>query len=299
MQGNTMRGYSTQANSQRRRWPHSRTGMLLGAGLLGVAMAGRPLIARSFEAAGNAVQERVIAGSPLLDQALVRADEALDLRLSAAQQQQIKPLLAAAARQGMALHEDAALAPAAKKARLKALLEATRTQLVPLLTAEQRAKLDAAQRHLTGLQLDLSAQQRAALRPIALHAFEQARAVQQDNTLTPRQKLPRFRRIALAARRDGVKILSPRQLRQLAGLGNSPVVVNVLTKELELTAAQRARVRDIAATATQRVQSGDASLSMAQFQQRCISILGQSRQQLRAVLTAPQNRKLDRLIGRA
>lgn len=287
-------------NTQGQR-PSGRKVMLLGAGLLGVALVGRPLIARSFEAAGNTVQEGVIARSPLLDDALTRADEALDLRLTAAQRRQLKPALAAAAREAMDLHRDAALTPAVKKARLKSLLEATRTQVTPLLTADQRAKLETAQRNLAELRLNLSAQQRAELRPIVLHAFAQARAVQQDNTLTRREKLPKFRRIALAARRDGMKVLNHRQLRQLAGLGNSPVVVNVLTKELDLTAAQRVQVQDIVAVTTQRMQqtSGDASLSTAQIQQRCVFILGQSRQQLRDVLTAPQNRKLDRLMNLA
>lgn len=288
-------GKSRHNSGRRGGW--SRRALMIGAVATGAIVAGRPMIARSLEQASHSVQEGAIARSPILDQVLYRVDEAFDLHLTAAQKAQLKPILAAAARQAMAVHQDAGLAPRAKRARFKTILGDTRKQVMPIATEAQRAKLEAAYKRVAQARLDLTPEQRAELKPIAVTVVQQVQAVRRDHALTAAEKIARVRGILTTARVRSVRVLNHHQLQQIAGLFDSPVVTNVLTKELNLDAAQQARVRVVVADATHEMQqiSGDGSLSAEQIQRRCYHVLGQAQSQVRTVLTADQKHRLDQL----
>lgn len=269
----------------------------VGFAAVGVVIVGTPLIARSVDAVKNGVQEQAIARSPLLDQVLYRADEALDLHLTAQQTATIKPILAAAARRAMAIHQDDSLSPAAKRARLQALLQATRAQLLPIADREQRAKIESAVQRFTAVKLNLTAEQRAELGPIAATAWRQAQAVHGDRSLTRAQKAARVREIAARVRRQGVRILDHHQLQRLAGLLDTPVITNLLTRELNLTSQQRAQVMTIVADTTAKLQdiSGDTALSGEDIQHQCYHALGGAQARINDVLTPEQRDQFDHL----
>ena len=65
------------------------------------------------------------------------------LGLTADQKAQIKPIMKNAAQQVRTVREDASLTPAQKKAKVKEIRQASRQQIMMLLTPEQKAKLAA------------------------------------------------------------------------------------------------------------------------------------------------------------
>lgn len=269
----------------------------VGFAAVGAVIVGRPMIARSVDAVRTGVQQQAIMRSPLLDQVLYRADEALDLHLTAQQQAAIKPILAATAQRALAIRQDTALAPATKRARLQALLQATCTRLKPLATADQRAKIETTVQCLTDLKLNLTPEQRAQLGPIAATAWRQAQAVHNDKSLTRSQKAARLRRIAATARRQGVQVLNHRQLQRIAGLFDTPVITNVLARELSLSAQQRTQVKEIVANTTAKMQdvSGDSTLSVEEVLQQCYHLLGGAQARINDVLTPEQRDQFDHL----
>lgn len=75
------------------------------------------------------------------------AKMATTLGLTDAQKSQLKPLLKAQHQQAKAIKADTSLTPEARKSQLKALRQTTRSQMLPLLTPDQRATLAAAKGH--------------------------------------------------------------------------------------------------------------------------------------------------------
>ncbi len=75
------------------------------------------------------------------------AKMATKLDLTDAQKAQIKPIIKARHQQAKAIKADTSLTPEAKKAQIKALRQNTRSQIMPLLTPDQQAKLAAKKGH--------------------------------------------------------------------------------------------------------------------------------------------------------
>jgi Spy/CpxP family protein refolding chaperone len=68
------------------------------------------------------------------------------LALTDAQKAQIKPIMMSTRKQAKAIKEDTTLTPEEQKAKIKALRLSMRSQIMPLLTSDQKAKL-AAMKH--------------------------------------------------------------------------------------------------------------------------------------------------------
>lgn len=66
---------------------------------------------------------------------------ATTLDLTEAQKAQLKPIVKAQHQQAKAIKADTSLTPEARKSQLKALRQTTRSQMLPILTPDQRAKL--------------------------------------------------------------------------------------------------------------------------------------------------------------
>ena len=64
-----------------------------------------------------------------------------ELALTDAQKTQLKPILQDARQQAKAIKDDTTLTPDARKAKMKDLQKSTRSQMLSILTPEQRAKL--------------------------------------------------------------------------------------------------------------------------------------------------------------
>lgn len=71
------------------------------------------------------------------------AKMATKLGLTDAQKAQLKPMMKAQHQQAKAIKADTSLTPEARKSQLKALRQTTRSQMLPLLTPDQQAKLTA------------------------------------------------------------------------------------------------------------------------------------------------------------
>ena len=69
------------------------------------------------------------------------------LGLTDAQKAQLKPMMKAQHQQAKAIKADTSLTPEARKSQLKALRQTTRRQMLPILTADQKAKLSATKGH--------------------------------------------------------------------------------------------------------------------------------------------------------
>ncbi len=72
---------------------------------------------------------------------------ATTLNLTDAQKAQLKPMMKAQHQQAKAIKADTSLTPEARKSQLKALRQTTRSQMLPLLTADQKTKLGAMKGH--------------------------------------------------------------------------------------------------------------------------------------------------------
>lgn len=71
------------------------------------------------------------------------AKMAAKLDLTDAQKAQLQPIVKAQHQQAKAIKADTSLTPEARKSQLKALRQTTRSQMLPLLTPDQQAKLTA------------------------------------------------------------------------------------------------------------------------------------------------------------
>ncbi len=72
---------------------------------------------------------------------------ATTLNLTEAQKAQLKPMMKAQHQQAKAIKADTSLTPESRKSQLKALRQTTRSQMLPILTADQKAKLAAMKHH--------------------------------------------------------------------------------------------------------------------------------------------------------
>ena len=75
------------------------------------------------------------------------AKMATTLGLTDAQKAQLKPLMKAQHEQAKAIKADTSLTPEAKKSQLKALRQTSRSQMLPILTPDQKAKLASMKGH--------------------------------------------------------------------------------------------------------------------------------------------------------
>ena len=69
------------------------------------------------------------------------------LALTDAQKSQIEPILKSTRAQAKAIKQDASLTPEERKAKRKALRQSMRSQIQPLLTADQKTKMAALKHH--------------------------------------------------------------------------------------------------------------------------------------------------------
>lgn len=145
--------------------------------------------------------------------------------LTGEQREKVRTILHDAVPRGIAIHDNMKLAPDDKREKLETLKNATKTRIEKVLTPAQRekaahwretaeVKVKATLERIAD-QLNLSPDQRAKIKPIVAHSFEQAKALRGDMSLTVAQKFVRLHEIHRAARARVDEVLTPQQRKQL------------------------------------------------------------------------------------
>jgi Spy/CpxP family protein refolding chaperone len=154
------------------------------------------------------------------------------LNLTEAQKITIKPILAAEANDIKAVHQDTTIAPEQKQAKMKEIRDNTREKINAALTPEQQKKFaemkgktgnrmrEAFTNRMTAVaeQLNLTEEQKTAIKPIMTAEVNDIRAVMQDNSLTKEQKQTKIAGIRDASDKKINDILTPEQQAKWAKL---------------------------------------------------------------------------------
>lgn len=141
------------------------------------------------------------------------------LNLSDAQKAQIKPIMQKAMADTRAVRQDTTLAPDARRARTKAIREASQAEIQAVLTPAQRAQMKqmAGNRGLDKMatELNLTPAQKTQLLPILSKSQEQRRAIQADADLSPAQKKAQLKALRETTQSQTDAILTPQQRQQM------------------------------------------------------------------------------------
>ena len=121
-----------------------------------------------------------------------------------------------------AIRQDTTLTDAQKREKIGQIHKDMRTQFSSILTPEQQQQLAQGRRGHRGdplSALNLTEQQKAAVKPIFESAHNSMRSVMQDTTLTPEQKHEKMKQIQEQTHSQLATILTPEQLQQLQHFG--------------------------------------------------------------------------------
>jgi protein CpxP len=147
------------------------------------------------------------------------------LKLTDAQKAEIRPILAAEANEIRTVHQDSSLSAEQKQSKTKEIREANREKINALLTPEQQkifaemkeqapARMQEAfnnRLNLLAKQLNLTNDQKAAIKPIIETEANDIRAVAQDNSLTREQRQTKIADIRAASDKKIDDLLTPEQ----------------------------------------------------------------------------------------
>lgn len=261
--------------------------------IAGGVVLGRPLLAKPVAAAKQRIAYQMLAHAPLLDKAILRGDQALDLNLTNDQKTEIKPIIAEAFVQARQIHRNESLAPKLKRAAFKKLITTTREKLASILTTEQIRKLEAAR---AKFDLGLSDEQKAKIAPIVKEAAQQARAVHWGS-LTDEQKQIKLVELHSATRAKAAAILTRVQREKALSCCDAEYLTNVLAKELGLTSTQKTGVQDILNNSIKQAQAVFATEGTTSEQKaaRLREIRNNTKASLAEELTPDQQKKLAEL----
>jgi hypothetical protein len=148
------------------------------------------------------------------------------LGLKSNQESQIKTIWKASAQNIKAIRQNSNFTPAQKKKQIQIAMQATRQQVLAVLTPDQQAKwTKMMSRHRVadrllmlrwiGKQLGLNSAQKQNIKPILQDAMQQAKAVRQDTSLTPASKKTKIEGIREAALTQIRGQLTPAQSAKL------------------------------------------------------------------------------------
>lgn len=143
------------------------------------------------------------------------------LNLTEDQKAKIRPIMEDAKARIKALREDKSITPEIRKAKVQEIMTGVREQMKSILTPEQQQKLAQTRMHrgerfgMMGEKLGLTADQRAAIKPIVQKARAEAKAVRQDTTLTSDARTARVQEIRRSTIEQIRHLLTPEQIQKL------------------------------------------------------------------------------------
>lgn len=141
------------------------------------------------------------------------------LNLSEDQKSQIEPILQDEVQQAQAIRQDASLTPEQKRGKMLQLRDSSRARVEAVLTPEQVARMPrrGAGRRMARMaqRLNLTADQKAKMKPLMVGQHKQVQAVRADASLTPEQKQDKIREIRTSTHRQVMALLTPEQQQQL------------------------------------------------------------------------------------
>jgi Spy/CpxP family protein refolding chaperone len=156
------------------------------------------------------------------------------LNLTDDQKARLTPIVQNEAEQARAIRQDTSLTPEQRRAKMKELRQSTRTQIEPILTAEQKEKMDTfarrgkamrgskgmgtdTGRHMDRLsqKLNLTDEQKSKLQPLFEEHRKQMQSLRQDTSLTPEQKRAKLKELRQANHQQMMSVLTPEQQQKL------------------------------------------------------------------------------------
>jgi Spy/CpxP family protein refolding chaperone len=154
--------------------------------------------------------------------------------------------------------------------------------------------------------LNLTDEQRAAIRPILVAEAEDIKAVRQDASLSAEQKQAKIHEISDKGREKINAILTPEQQKKFAEMKNEAAGrvrdevhnrLTMLAERLNLTEDQKTAIRPILAAEANDIKAviQDKSLSREQRQTKIAAIRESSNKEINKILTPEQQAKLAEL----
>jgi len=148
-------------------------------------------------------------------------------------------------------------------------------------------------------QLNLTSAQKAQIKAILQKAVPQGRALHDNQSLPAAQKRARLQALRVATQARLQAVLTPAQRRQFAALRagagqHGRVVLQKLTRDLQLTPSQQARLKPVVTKTFVEIKSlhDDMSLTIPQKMDKLRRLHGVTQAQVKAVLTPAQAKKL-------
>jgi Spy/CpxP family protein refolding chaperone len=151
---------------------------------------------------------------------------------------------------------------------------------------------------------NLSDDQKARIQPIVQNEVQQAQAIRNDAALTPEQKKAKFEELRNSTRSQIEPLLTPEQRAQMGrggqGQGDPQRRLEMLSKQLNLTEDQKAKLTPVFQAQMQQMQAlrQDASLSAEQKKAKMQQIREDTHKQVLGVLTPEQQQQLREMRGR-
>lgn len=156
------------------------------------------------------------------------------LNLTEDQKSKITPILQSQMEQARSIRQDTSLTPDQRRAKMKELRESTRSQIEPILTPEQREKMEnfaqrrkemrggremgmgsARQMDRLSQKLNLTDEQKSKLQPLFEEHRKQMQSLWQDTSLTPEQRREKAKELRQANHQQMLAILTPEQQQKL------------------------------------------------------------------------------------
>ncbi len=219
------------------------------------------------------------------------------LHLTPDQRTQVRTLVQQQRQQVQALNQES-LTVAQRQAKLKDIRQATRQQMLALLTPDQQQRLKDIQARRHPFQaLNLTPDQQAKLKPIFQQQRQQVQAIRRDQNLTPREKQSKIRALRQDTQAQVNALLTPDQQQRLAGIQarRHPL------QALNLTPDQQAKLKPLFQQQRQQVQAvrRDPDLTPRQKRAKVREIRQNAQAEVRSLLTPEQQQRLQQLRGPA
>jgi Spy/CpxP family protein refolding chaperone len=154
--------------------------------------------------------------------------------------------------------------------------------------------------------LNLTEEQKAAIKPIMAAETNELKAVHQDGSLSNEQKAAKIQEIRKNSREKINAILTPEQQKKFAEMNAGPGQgmrgdpqrrFEMLAEQLSLTDEQKTAIKPILAAEANDIRAvgQDSSLSVEQKQSKIVEIRDASNKKINAVLTPEQQAKFAEL----
>lgn len=189
--------------------------VLLTATLVSLAASGQ-----ASQAPANEQSNSATSAQDTRDRVATHLDRmARRLNLTEEQKAQITPILQDQVAQARAIRHDASLTPEQKRGKLRLLRDSSRAEVESVLTPEQVARMPrpGAARGMARIarRLDLSAEQKAKIRPLLVQQHKEVRAIREDSALSAQQKKERVREVRKSTHQQILALLTPQQQQEL------------------------------------------------------------------------------------